>query len=198
MRLAGGAGEVRGHREHERPVEREDPVELREPDVVADAQPDTRAVGGFAGHDLVARLVAVGLAVVGVADGHIEEVHLAVDGLDLAVGGDVEARVRELVVAVAALADRTGDQVDAELAGELARPAGGRARLERLGGSFVVLRHPAQVEALRQGDERGAVGSRGAHKRLGACEIPLPIRVRVDLNGGRPHPMALPQGRGSR
>ncbi len=79
-----------------------------------------------------AGLGVLGLAVLHAADLDVEHVDLAVDRPELAVGADVHRRVRDALVALAALGDRAGDEVDAELARELARPRD-RAAVERLG-----------------------------------------------------------------
>ena len=63
---------------------------------------------------------------VAAADLDVEHVDLAVGRAVLAVGPDVDARVRAARGALDALGDRAGDEVDAELARRRARP--GRAR----------------------------------------------------------------------
>ena len=88
---------------------------------------------------------------------------------DLAVGADVDARVAELRLALDALGDRAGDQVDAELAGDRAGPRDRRA-VERLSACAEVLSgrarstSPAAARAALRGPphrERGDPPSRG-------------------------------------
>ena len=81
-----GRGERGRDRDHAGAADREDPVELREAEVVADAEPEPEAAGVGA-DDLVAGLLAIGLAVADAADVDVEHVELAVGGDDLA-GGD--------------------------------------------------------------------------------------------------------------
>ena len=67
-------------------------------------------------HDLFGRLGVLRLAVLHAGDLDVEHVDLAVDGLELAVGADVDRGVGDAVVPLAALGDRAGDEVDAQLA----------------------------------------------------------------------------------
>ena len=78
---SGGQRERRGHGEQPRAADGEDPVELGEAQVVADAEPDLDP-GRLGDDDLVAGLLARRLAVADPADVDVEHV-------DLAVGGDV-------------------------------------------------------------------------------------------------------------
>ena len=76
---------------------------------------------------------------------------------------------------LAALGDAAGEQVDAELAGPAA--GGGEARaVERLGPGQQLLAAGQQVPLLRQRDQLGAVGGRGAHQALGGRQVPRPCR----------------------
>ena len=74
-------------------------------------------------------------------DLHVEHVDLPVERADLAVGPDVHGGVRHALVALAALGDRAGDDVDPELARERTRPLD-RAAVERLRPGEVVGRPP--------------------------------------------------------
>ena len=186
MRLARDAREVRGHGHDARAPQREDPVQLGEAQVVADRQPQADAAGGLRHDDLVRRLGALGLAVLDVADHHVEHVDLAVDGLELAVGADVDGRVADALMTLAALRDGAGDEVDPELARERARPADGPA-VEGLGAREVVGRRAADVEPLGQDHQLGAVRGRVAHEPLGGREIALGVHRRFELNCGDPH-----------
>ena len=154
VRLAGHAREVRGHGDDPRALDRLDPVQLGEAQVVADGQPDRGAVGQLGDDDLVAGLLGVGLEVLALGDLDVEQVDLAVDGLQLTVGADVRGRVRVLVAALPALDERAGDQVDAQPA---ARPAPTRrwGATRRRRGARVVVVVAAHVRPLGQ-HEAGA------------------------------------------
>jgi hypothetical protein len=94
-------------------------------------------------------------------------------------------------VAVAALRHRAGHEVDAELARKVPRPRD-RTALERLGIGAVVGGRSADVEALGEHDQLGAVGCGGAHVALGRREILLHVGARLQLDGGGPqlrHPL---------
>ncbi len=175
-----------GNRDDPRAPDGEDPVELGEAQVVADGQAQGRAAGGFRQDDLGARILGGRLAVDGARDLDVEHVDLAVDGLDLAVGADVDARVGGLLLALDALDDRAGEQVDGELAGDLARPRDGGS-VERLGGRRDILGRADEAPLLRQGDELGAVGRRCAHEALGGGEVGLLVVGRVELDGCGSH-----------
>ena len=79
-------------------------------------------------HDLVARRLVLGLLVDAPADLDVEHVDLAVARAQLAVGADVDRRVAAALVALDALAERAGDEVDAELARRCRAPTAGPAR----------------------------------------------------------------------
>src|SRR5262249_33937500 len=103
--------EMRRNGDELRTFEREDAVELRKPDVVANggtAPPISRV------HDdgLVAGFLRFGLAIHDPADLDVEQVDLAVSRDDLAVRVEHEARVRALLAALAKLDDRAADEGD--------------------------------------------------------------------------------------
>jgi hypothetical protein len=154
--------------------------------VVADGQPRLGAVGEGRRDGLVARLLGLGLAVLDAVDDDVEHVDLAVDGLDLAVGADMDRGVRELVAALAALDDRAGDEVDPELARRVARPRDRRA-VERLGAVAIVLGRSEHVELLRQDDQVGAVRGGRAREDVGRGEIAALVLGRVQLHDGSAH-----------
>ena len=133
----------------------------------------------------------LGLAVLDAADLHVEHVDLAVDGLDLAVGADVDGRVGDPLVSLAALRDRAGDEVDAELAGGPPGPLD-RASVERLGALAVVARAAAQVEALREDDELRAVGCGGAREAIRSLEVAVHVVRLLELYGRGAHVCLLP------
>ena len=117
-----------GTRDHARAAHGEDPVELGEAQVVADRQPQLDAVGGLREDDLIARLLELGLAVGAPADLHVEHVQLAIDRPELALRIDVHRGVGELLLPRDALEDRAGDEIDAQLARDRARPLRSPAR----------------------------------------------------------------------
>src|SRR6185312_3816816 len=98
--------------------------ELREADVVADGQPDRPP---FPAHDhgLFARFLRLRLAVDVTADLDVEEVDLAVEAEQLAVGPEDQARVRELLAPVAALGDRPANERDPVTSGPVGHRSDG-------------------------------------------------------------------------
>ena len=191
--LARDLRERRGKREHTRAADRQDPEQLREAEVVADRQPEREALRRLGQDDLVARLLGRRLPVLGPPDDDVEHVDLAVDRSDLAVGADVHRSVRQLLAIGAALGDRAGDEIDAELARCRARP-GNAAAVERLRARQQLLVATEHVELLGQNDELGAVGRGGAGEAVGAVEVALGVRRRVELNRRCPHLSASPSG----
>jgi hypothetical protein len=156
----------------------EDPVQLGEAQVVADAEAEGE-VAERRRDDLLARLLVLGLAVGDAADVDVEHVDLAVGGEVVAVGADQDRGV-EGAAGGPGLADAAGEQVNAQLA----RPAasGGEARaVERLGAGQQLLALGQQVPLLRQGDQLGAVGRRRAHQPLGRGQVAGLLTVRVEL-----------------
>src|SRR6185437_11365683 len=103
--------EVRGDGDELRALEREDPVELRKANVVADGQPDRPALPPDYDR-LGARLLGLGLTVDDAADLDVEQVDLAVEPEQLAVRPEGERGVRELLAALALLGDRAADERD--------------------------------------------------------------------------------------
>ena len=126
----------------------------------------------------------LGLAVGDAAGVDVEHVDLAVDGEVRAVGADQDRGVEGLL-ARRSLGDAAGEQVDAELASPAA--GGGQARaVERLGPGEQLLAAGQQVPLLRQRDQLGAVGRRGADQPLGGGEVPRLVVGRVELYRGCP------------
>src|SRR5207247_8165170 len=112
MILARVEREVRGNGGEQRALEREDPVQLREAQVVADGEPDAPALG-LRDNRLLAMLLGLGLAVREAADLDVEEVDLAIRSDEVALRIEDEASVRELLAALAPLGDRPSDERDA-------------------------------------------------------------------------------------
>src|SRR5262249_20238789 len=105
MVLARVEGEVRRHGEEKRALERQNPVQLGEAEVVTDGEAARPALD--LGDDrFLARLLRVRLAVDVAAGLDVEQMDLAVDGGDLAFGIEDDARVRELLAALPSLGDR--------------------------------------------------------------------------------------------
>src|SRR6185312_6256350 len=163
--------------------------QLGEAQVVADRHADLGPVGECGRDDLLAGILAVGLAVDDAGDLDVEQMELAVDGLRLAVGADVDARV-EAPAVLAQLDDRAGDQVDAQLPRELARPRRGRP-VERLGPRGELLGRAEHVPFLRQHDERRSVRRRGADEQLGARAIARAVAGRVQLDRRGAHAVVV-------
>jgi hypothetical protein len=165
------------------PPHGEDPVELGKAHVVADGQAQLDAVGGGAEHDLLARGLVIGLAVHGAVDLDVEHVELAIGRLDLAVGADVQRGVAQLRLAVDALGDRAGHEVDAQLARRVARPRD-RPAVERLGAVAQIGAAAEQAPFLGQHDEARAIGRSAAHEAIGRLEVAGLVRSRRELHGG--------------
>ena len=107
---------------------------------------------------------------------------LAVDGLELAVGADVNGGVGHAVVPVTPLGDRARYEIDAQLCGRAGGPGDRAALLERLGPGRVVLRAAAQVEPFGEHDEVRAVGSRRAREPIRSLEVALGVVRRLELD----------------
>src|SRR5262249_3412653 len=115
--VARGRERERGrHADDLRAAHGEDAVELREADVVTDAQPEARAAGGLREDARLARRLVLGLLVDAPADLHVEHVDLAVGRAQLAVRADVDGRVAPALVTLDALGEAARDEVDPELA----------------------------------------------------------------------------------
>ena len=122
----------RRQHDHARAAHGEDPEQLGKAQVVTDRQAQLHAVGGYAGDDLLARLLDLGLVVGAAVDLDVEHVHLAVHRLDLTLGVHVYGGVRQLLDSCHTLSDRPSHQIYPQLACGLARP-GDRGPVERLG-----------------------------------------------------------------
>ena len=159
-------------------------VQLGEADVVTDGHAEGVAAVAERGHDhLVPGLLASRLGVHGPIDLDIEHVELAVGGLDLAVGADVEARVGRLLLPGAVLDERAGDQVDVKLAGDATRPGDSGTVGEMLG---VLLDHVGPAEhrpLLRQHHQLGAARGGLTREPVGGPEVAIDVLGRVELNG---------------
>ena len=153
--LPGVQREVRRHREEQRALEREHPVELREAEVVADGQSHRPALD--LGHDgLVAGLLCIRLAIDEAAGLDVEEMDLAIDGRDLAVGIEDDAGVRQLLASLAPLRDRAADERDSVRLRPAAHRLDRLAALERLGRGVQLVVVADRVPFLREDDDVGA------------------------------------------
>jgi hypothetical protein len=179
-------GERGGDRDDARAPHGEDAVELGEADVVTDREAELDAGGRVREHDLIARVLDVGLAVGVSADFDVEHVDLAVDSAQLTAGIHVHARVRELLVSGQALGEGAGDEVDSELARDRARPREGLA-LERLGGGEELRVGPDSSPLLGQHDHARAVRRGRAREALGLRAVRRGVRARVQLHRRDPH-----------
>ena len=131
-------------------------------------------------HGLVARLLGLRLAVDLAADLDVEEVDLAVDGGEPAVRVEDDARVRELLAALAALRDRAADDRDRVPAGPVRERAHRLAALERLGRLVQRLDAADRVPLLRQDDDVRAGRGGARDELLGALEVRGLVR-RLDI-----------------
>ncbi len=154
--VVAGGGEREGGRDGDQlgAPDGEDPVQLREAQVVADRQPQTRVPPGPRQHDLLTGKLELGLPVAPAPDFHVEHVELAVDGPDLPLGVDVKRGVGELLLALRALQQRPRHQLHAQLAGQPPGPPDGRA-VERLGGRPQLLLGAHRGPLLGQHDQLG-------------------------------------------
>ena len=198
MGRAGGGGEGGGHHQHRGALQGHDPVELGEAEVVADGQAEHRTgPSGAAGpapsgatHSRSPGAIGGRLAEGGAASVHVEEVDLAVDGLDRPGGTEQAAGVGQPPVGVPPpLAAARGS----------CRPPGG----SRAAGPAPRPRSPWG----RPGARRGPAGSRGRRPPrstrggppgrprrrpppppgLGGVEVRPPIRAGRRLDGCHAH-----------
>src|SRR6185312_667645 len=123
--------------------------QLGEAQVVADRHADLGPVGECGRDDLLAGILAVGLAVDDAGDLDVEQMELAVDGLRLAVGADVDARV-EAPAVLAQHDERRSVRrrgADEQLgARAIARAVAGRVQLDRRGAHAVVVSKAGQID----------------------------------------------------
>ena len=92
--------------------------------------------------------------------------------------------LRSLSWPVDALGDRAGDEVDRELAGDVARPGHGGA-VERLGAGLQVLAAAEHHPLLGEEHERRAVGGRDAHEAVGGLQVARLVGRRGQLHSRR-------------
>jgi hypothetical protein len=171
---------------------RADPV--REAQVVADRQAHLDAVPRPGGDDLAAGRGDRRLPIHAPTDLHVEQVNLAVHGAQLAVGARVDRGVGEpVLLALKRLDQRSGHQVDRQLARDLPRP-GDRLPVERLGGRPHVIVGAQTPPLLGKDHQLGARIRRSAHEPIGSTHVAGDILGRVELDGGRAHWVA-PSGR---
>jgi hypothetical protein len=113
-------------------------------------------------------------------------VDLAVDGLDLPVGTDVDARVEALLGLVRVLVERSRDQVDPQLRRGAPRPVH-RLAVQGLGSGGHVLARAQHGPLLREDDKLRAVGGGVAHKAIGPLQVTIGVVGGVHLDGGCAH-----------
>ena len=88
----------------------------------------------------------------------------------------MHAGVRELLAPLALLDDRAGDQVDAQLAGGLARPADRRA-VQRLGPRGIVVVRAENIEFLGKDDQLRAIGGSCSRQLISGREVPVLVFI---------------------
>ena len=163
---AGGSGEGGGDGEQAGAAQGEDPVELRESGGRSRRSARRSSSPTGAATISLARLLVLGLAVGDAAGVDVEHVDLAVDGEVLAVGADQDRGVEGLspssprseMLPASRWMPRSRAQPRAALR---LGPSSGSAPATQL------LAAGEQVPLLRQRDQLGAVGGRGADQALG-------------------------------
>ncbi len=174
--------EGRGYHEHARAAQRQDPVELRKPQVVADRQAQLQPRVGLRHDDLIAGLLELGLAVGEPVDRHVEHVDLAIERADLAVGGDVHRGVVPQPV-LRQLGERAGHQFELELPRALAGPRH-RRTVDRLRTRVQLGAAPEQRPLLRKHHKLSAARRRLTHEPIGRREVRRTVRRRIQLHRG--------------
>src|SRR5437660_11429818 len=96
---------MRRHGHQLRPLEREDAVQLRKADVVANGQAELPVLE-LSDDRLVSGFLRLGLAVDDAPDLDVEEMDLAIRRDDLSLGIEDKRRIRKLAAAFAPLGDR--------------------------------------------------------------------------------------------
>jgi len=99
----------------------------------------------------------------------------------------VQRGVAQLVLALDALGDRAGDEVDAERLRGLRGPRGRLAGPDPLGGGAQVVAGSDRRPLLGQDDERRAVGGGPAHEAVGLLQVGGLVGPGVELDGGGAH-----------
>ena len=178
--------ERRRQRDHARPAHGEDPVELGEAQVVADRQPQLDAVGGLREHDLLARLLELGLAVGAPADLDVEHVHLAIHRPDLALRVDVHGGVGELLAGPATRSRIEPATRSTPSSRAIARAHAIAGAVERLGRRAQLLLGAHRRPLLGQHDQLRAVGRRRAREAIGDGHVRDLIGGGVELDCGDP------------
>src|SRR5215210_845911 len=201
--LAGHQGE--GRRDHQdlRSLLDHPAVELAEPHVVADRQPDPPQ-GRIGDHHLLARHAGGRLGEAHAAGHvHVEEVHLAVGGGDPPLGREEDARVEATPPLLALFVVRSKQEPDPVTPREIGE-AGAGGSVQRLGAADLLLMGAEIVGVLRRGDELRAIPGGALDQRAGALPIGGLVRGTVELDdGGEEHvvcraPNSEPRSEGAR
>jgi hypothetical protein len=191
----------RGRQRHDaRPAQRERAEELGEAQVVADRQSQLHPAGELAQDDLRAGLRDGGLAVGAPRDLDVEHVQLAVGRVQLPLGIDVHGGVRQGLAgrrpvapvlagpvlprtgsACAALDDRAGDEIYAQLARQRLRPLH-RGSCERLRACAEVLVAPEQRPLLGEYDQSCPLRRGGAREAICRRQVGGLIRSGIELD----------------
>ncbi len=182
----GGQRERRGDRQHVGAAQREDPVQLREAHVEADAHAERGAGLQPGDDDLVTGVLGRRLRVERPVDLDVEQVDLAIHRLHRPVATDEDAGVGSLLATRDPLEDRPRQQVDPELGGGGPRPAD-RGAVERLGAGVHLLPGAEDRPLLRQDDELRTERRRAANEPVGVLQVTIHVVGGVELNGGCAH-----------
>ncbi len=116
--------------------------------------------------DLAPRLLVLGVGVGSAVDLDVEQMELAVDGAQLAVGSDVHAGVAVLLGPGPSFHERAGDEIEAEFPGHRARPAD-RLAVKGLGAGAQMLGLTEHSPLLGQADQFRAQRGRAPHEAVG-------------------------------
>ena len=141
--------------------------------------------------ELVARRLVLGLAVRAAADLDVEHVDLAVDRAVLAVGPDVDARVRAALGALDALGDRAGDEVDAQLARDARAPRSSDGPSSGSAPAAVCSGVPSTGHFSGSTTSSAPRRGRLARQPVGRLEVAVAIGRGAELDGCGAHPRIM-------
>ena len=177
---AGGERERGRHHQQLGPAQREDPVQLGEAQVVTDAQADGPALHVHR-HDLLPRILHVGLTVNVAGDVNVEEVDLPVGREDIATRAHHHARVRQ-APGVRSFGDRAANQVNLVLPSPAAESLHGLTALQVLRAGAQDLGRAEPAPLLRQNHQTGPGGRSSGDQLAGPCDVRRLVRPGAELH----------------